>query len=227
MLGVNGTVNLLQKTPIPSAWQRNWCFQLLNIRFGCRFYSTVVFKMILSLGNPSRTLTVPAVTARLASLNVNQGCPAAGWAQIQRHGAAACVRAVAAIPCGCRCTSLACISRRHRGCNRCRIMVMIRLRVVRHVRFQRLRYGVGNGFHAVRTEADRAGAADALEVLDQQLHLIAVVPVPEEQGADPPKASAIANTSEPALPTFRKISLGMPSRSLIVMYAMPNGVFIL
>ena len=49
---------------------------------------------------------------------------------------------------------------------------MIHPGVVRHVRLKRLRHSVGDGFYAVCAEADRAGAADALEVLYQRSTLL-------------------------------------------------------
>ena len=84
------------------------------------------------------------------------------------------------------------------------------------MQFQRFGHRVGDGLDAVRAEADRAGAADAFQMLDQQLHFVAVVAVTKEQGADAAERFGHRETSEPALPTFRKISPGMPSRSLIV-----------
>ncbi|MNV70058.1 hypothetical protein D3C71_1629990 [compost metagenome] len=61
---------------------------------------------------------------------------------------------------------------------------MLLMCIVLHMGLKRLRHRVGDGLDAVRAEANGAGAADALEMLDQQLHLLAVVAIPEEQRAD-------------------------------------------
>ena len=52
---------------------------------------------------------------------------------------------------------------------------------------KRLSNSISDGFDPVNTEADGAGSANAFQVLNEQLHFIAVIAITQEQGADAAK----------------------------------------
>ncbi|KAF9120193.1 hypothetical protein BGX30_003307, partial [Mortierella sp. GBA39] len=122
-----------------------------------------------------RALAIPAVAASFAALDVDQRRSPAGRAQVHRR-----LRRIMAVRVG---AAMVRRLRCQRSCHWSRLWVIF-VDAALYMRFQRLGDRVGDRFHAVDAKADRAGPADALQVLDQQLNFVAMVAVAEEQGAD-------------------------------------------
>ncbi|MNJ63971.1 hypothetical protein D3C77_599020 [compost metagenome] len=61
--------------------------------------------------------------------------------------------------------------------------IMIIVRPMLHMSFQCFSDGICNRFYTIWTEADGAGTANALQMLDQQLNLLSMIPITQEQGA--------------------------------------------
>src|SRR5690606_7976366 len=65
----------------------------------------------------------------------------------------------------------------------CRCCLCSLQSIVLQMKLEGLGYCICDGFHAVRTEACCTAAADAFQMFDQHLHLVAMIAVTKEQGA--------------------------------------------